>query len=125
MSYGLGIIGLGLIADFHAKAIRAISGGKGALVACCSRNTEKAKRFAEKHNCRGYADIGEFLAHPGLDVVSICSPSGAHLDTAIAAAKAGKHVIVEKPMASSKRWRNSAGVGKASQDLEGEVKPVR
>jgi UDP-N-acetyl-2-amino-2-deoxyglucuronate dehydrogenase len=98
MSYGLGIIGLGLIADFHAKAIRAISGGKGALVACCSRNTEKAKRFAEKHNCRGYADIGEFLAHPGLDIVSICSPSGAHLDTALAAAKAGKHVIVEKPL---------------------------
>ena len=98
MSYGFGIIGLGLIADFHAKAIQAISGSRGTLVACCSRSPEKAKGFAEKCNCRGYADIAEFLAHPGLDIVSICSPSGAHLDTALAAAEAGKHVIVEKPL---------------------------
>jgi predicted dehydrogenase len=67
-------------------------------VACCSRSPEKAKGFAEKYNCRGYADIAEFLAHPGLDIVSICSPSGAHLDTALATAEAGKHVIVEKPL---------------------------
>ncbi|UCF97497.1 MAG: Gfo/Idh/MocA family oxidoreductase [Spirochaetaceae bacterium] len=98
MSYGFGIIGLGLIADFHAKAIQAISGGKGALVACCSRSTEKAKGFGGKYGCRGYADLGEFLAHPGLDVVSICGPSGAHLEPALAAAEAGKHVIVEKPL---------------------------
>jgi predicted dehydrogenase len=98
MSHGIGIVGLGLIADFHAKAIQEISGGKGTLVACCSRSPEKAKSFAEKYNCRGYADLGSFLAHPGLDIVSICSPSGAHLDTALAASKAGKHVIVEKPL---------------------------
>jgi UDP-N-acetyl-2-amino-2-deoxyglucuronate dehydrogenase len=98
MSYGFGIIGLGLIADFHAKAIQAISGSKGTLVACCSRSAEKAKDFAEKYNCRGYSDLGRFLSHPGLDIVSICSPSGAHLDTALAAAKAGKHVIAEKPL---------------------------
>jgi UDP-N-acetyl-2-amino-2-deoxyglucuronate dehydrogenase len=98
MSYGFGIIGLGLIADFHARAIQAISGAKGTLVACCSRSAEKAAAFAEKHNCRGYADQGDFLAHPGLDIVSICSPSGAHLETALAAAEAGKHVIVEKPL---------------------------
>jgi UDP-N-acetyl-2-amino-2-deoxyglucuronate dehydrogenase len=98
MSYGFGIVGLGLIADFHAKAIQGISGSKGTLVACCSRNAEKAKKFAEKYNCRGYADLRDFLGHPGLDIVSICSPSGAHLDTALAAAQAGKHVIVEKPL---------------------------
>jgi predicted dehydrogenase len=98
MSYGFGIVGLGLIADFHARAIQAVSGGKGTLVACCSRSREKAEDFGKKFNCTGYGDLGQFLAHPGLDVVSICSPSGAHLDTALAAAKAGKHVIVEKPL---------------------------
>jgi UDP-N-acetyl-2-amino-2-deoxyglucuronate dehydrogenase len=98
MSYGFGIVGLGLIADFHAKAIQEISGSKATLVACCSRSPEKAGGFAEKYNCRGYADLEEFLADPGLDIVSICSPSGAHLDTALAAARAGKHVIVEKPL---------------------------
>jgi predicted dehydrogenase len=98
MSYGFGIVGLGLIADFHAKAIQAISGEKGELVACCSRSADKARGFAEKYGCRGYTDMGEFLADPGLDVVSICTPSGAHLEPALASAKAGKHVIVEKPL---------------------------
>ena len=64
MSYGFGIIGLGLIADFHAKAIQAISGSRGTLVACCSRSPQKAKDFAEKYNCRGYSDLRDFLAHP-------------------------------------------------------------
>jgi predicted dehydrogenase len=98
MSYGFGIIGLGLIADFHAKAIQAIGRGEGTLVACCSRSAEKAQKFAGKYGCRGYSDIGEFIAHPGLDIVSICGPSGAHLEPALAAAKAGKHVVVEKPL---------------------------
>ena len=98
MSYGFGIVGLGLIADFHAKAIQAISGGKGRLVACCSRSAEKARKFAETYGCDGFSDLSEFLAHPELDIISICSPSGAHLDTALAAAGKGKHVIVEKPL---------------------------
>ena len=98
MSYGFGIIGLGLIADFHARAIQAISGDKAKLVACCSRSAEKVKIFAEKYGCRGYTDVGQMLADADLDVVSICSPSGAHLEAALAAAEAGRHVIVEKPL---------------------------
>ena len=98
MSYGFGIVGLGLIADFHAKAIQAISGGRSSLVACCSRSAEKAQGFSKKYGCTGYTDIVKFLAHPGLDIVSLCTPSGAHLEHSLAAAKAGKHVIVEKPL---------------------------
>jgi predicted dehydrogenase len=98
MSYGFGIVGLGLIADFHAKAIQAISGGRGSLVACCSRSAEKAQGFSKKYGCTGYTDIDKFLAHPGLDIVSLCTPSGAHLEHSLAAARAGKHVIVEKPL---------------------------
>ncbi|MBA7561476.1 Myo-inositol 2-dehydrogenase [subsurface metagenome] len=98
MSYGFGIVGLGLIADFHAKAIQAISGGRSSLVACCSRSAEKAQGFSKKYGCTGYTDIDKFLAHPGLDIVSLCTPSGAHLEHSLAAAKVGKHVIVEKPL---------------------------
>jgi len=98
MSYGFGIVGLGLIADFHAKAIQAISGGRSSLVACCSRSAEKAQVFSKKYGCTGYTDIFKFLAHPGLDIVSLCTPSGAHLEPSLAAAKVGKHVIVEKPL---------------------------
>jgi UDP-N-acetyl-2-amino-2-deoxyglucuronate dehydrogenase len=102
MSYGFGIVGLGLIADFHAKAIQAVTGAKGSLVACCSRNPQKARDFAERYSernkCQAYTDLEEFLRHPGLDIVSICTPSGAHLEPALAAARAGKHVVVEKPL---------------------------
>jgi len=96
MSYGFGIVGLGLIADFHARAIQALSGG--GLVACCSRSREKARAFAEKFGCTDYTDVNEFLAHPGLDIVSLSTPSGAHLEPSLAAARAGKHLVIEKPL---------------------------
>ena len=57
-----------------------------------------AQRFADAHQVKGYSDLDQFLANPELDVVTICTPSGAHMEPAVAAAKAGKHVIVEKPL---------------------------
>lgn len=96
MNYGFGIVGLGLIADFHARAIREMK--KGRLVACLSRDKNKAIAFAEKYNCQPYHSFEEFLAHPGLDIVNICTPSGAHLEPSVKAAEAGKHIIVEKPL---------------------------
>lgn len=98
MSCGFGIVGLGLIADFHARAIQAISGGKGRVIACRSRSREKVEVFAREYGCTGYTSLQEFLAHPGLDIVTVCTPSGAHLETALAAAQAGKHLIIEKPL---------------------------
>ena len=96
MSYGFGIIGLGLIADFHAKAIQTME--KGELVACFSRSQDKADAFGQKYACKGYSNMQEFLAHPGLDIVTICTPSGSHLEPAIEAANAGKHLLIEKPL---------------------------
>ncbi len=98
MSYGFGIVGLGLIADFHARALQAIGGEKARIAACCSRSQEKVNAFADKYGCRGYTSLKAFLEDPDLQVVSICSPSGAHLETALATAQAGKHLIVEKPL---------------------------
>ena len=96
MSYGFGILGLGLIADFHAKAICAMQ--QGHLAACCSRSLTKAEAFAKKHGCTGYSSMSEFLNHPGLDIVTICTPSGNHLEPSLEAIDAGKHLIVEKPL---------------------------
>jgi predicted dehydrogenase len=96
MSYGFGIVGLGLIADFQAKAIQAMQ--KGTLVACCSRNQDKAEAFARKYDCKGYSNMQDFLAHPELEIVSICTPSGFHLEPALEVAEAGKHLIIEKPL---------------------------
>ena len=96
MAIGFGIIGCGMISEFHARAIADVRDAK--LVACLSRSKSSAERFAKKHLLSAYADLDEFLANPGIDVVTICTPSGAHMEPAVAAATAGKHVIVEKPL---------------------------
>lgn len=91
-----GIIGSGMIAQFHAKAIEAMDGSQ--LHSVYSRNPESSKALADEHGCTGYNDIDAFLADPDLEIVTIATPSGAHLEPAVAAAKAGKHVICEKPL---------------------------
>ncbi len=96
MSFGFGIIGVGMIAKFHAKAIADVRGAK--LVGCYGRRTEAAEAFAAEQGCQAFASLDAMLAHPQIDVVTICTPSGAHLEPAVQAAKAGKHVIVEKPL---------------------------
>jgi predicted dehydrogenase len=96
VSYGFGIIGLGMIAEFHAKAIAAM--GKGELVACYSRSAGKADAFGKSFGCAGYSSLDQFLVHEGLDIVTICTPSGFHLEPALQAIEAGKHLIVEKPL---------------------------
>lgn len=96
MTVGFGIIGCGMISNFHAKAIADIRGAK--LVACFDERPEGAARLAKETGCRPYDTLAGMLADPQVDVVTICTPSGAHADPAIAAAKAGKHVIVEKPL---------------------------
>ncbi|MDR2344934.1 MAG: Gfo/Idh/MocA family oxidoreductase [Planctomycetaceae bacterium] len=94
--FNFGIIGCGMIAGFHAKAINA-AGGK--LVACFDTFPQSAQRLAgENSGCKPYSDLKEFLADKSIDIVTIGTPSGAHLDPAIAASEAGKHVIVEKPL---------------------------
>ena len=94
--YGFGIVGCGMIADFHARAIAAMKGGHLACV--FSRNKANADRVAETYNCASYQDYKEFLTHPGLDIVAIATPSGAHLEPCVQAAEAGKHIICEKPL---------------------------
>ena len=95
-TYKIGIIGAGVIADFHAQAIQAMDGAE--LVAAFARKEDKASAFSTKYGCQGYSDLDTFLAHPDMQVVTICSVSGAHLEHATAAANAGKHIICEKPL---------------------------
>ncbi|MEM8976587.1 MAG: Gfo/Idh/MocA family oxidoreductase [Pseudomonadota bacterium] len=94
--YRFGIVGAGMIAEFHALAIAAMDNAE--LVAVFARRPEAAEKFAAEQACAGYTDFEAFLAHDGLDIVTICSPSGAHLEPVITAARAGKHIICEKPL---------------------------
>ncbi len=93
---GFGIIGLGMISEFHAQSIEHMKGVK--LVAGFDPVPGRADAFAKKHGCRGYEKIEDFLKDPELDIVTVATPSGLHMDGAIAAANAKKHVIVEKPL---------------------------
>src|SRR5436309_4718226 len=97
-NHGFGIVGCGMIAEFHARAIAEIPDAR--LVAAFSRSGSNGAKVAALAvgECRVYDDLDAMLAHPGLDVVCVCTPSGAHLDPAVAAARAGKHVVVEKPL---------------------------
>ena len=96
MSVGFGIIGCGMISRFHAGALAEID--SASLVGCFDMFPASADSFAEEAGCTAYHDLDEMLANPEIQVVTICTPSGAHLDPAVAAAKAGKHVLVEKPL---------------------------
>ncbi len=96
MSRGFGIVGTGMIAQFHAQAIEAIAGAK--VVGCFDMAAERAQAFAEKNGCLAYSVLEEMLANQEIDIITICTPSGAHRDPAVAAARAGKHVLVEKPL---------------------------
>ena len=91
-----GIIGTGMIAQFHAKAIHAMTGGE--LVGLAGSNPESSVVFAKSHNTNGFASVEELLADSSIDIVTIATPSGAHMEPAMAAINNGKHVIVEKPL---------------------------
>ncbi len=94
---GFGIIGVGMIADFHAQAIAHTAGGK--LVGVASRNLDNARAFAAKHRLPvATTSVEELVARPDIHVVCITTPSGAHLEPALAAVRAGKHLVVEKPI---------------------------
>jgi predicted dehydrogenase len=100
----IGVIGPGGIADhFLAPAIAKVKGAS--LWSVLSRDAERARAFAEKHKARAplaaFTDIGAFLADPELDAVLIASPDRLHEEQAVLAARAKKHVLVEKPMATS------------------------
>ena len=99
-THGIGIIGCGMIAEYHTRALNEIDGAR--VVAAYSRSAANGAKIAaiasEKGDCRVYDDLDAMLARPDVDVVCICTPSGAHLEPALAASRAGKHVVVEKPL---------------------------
>jgi len=93
---GFGVLGLGMIAGFHVKAINEIPGCR--FVAGYDASFQRAEDFCGKNGGKAYKDLSSLLADKDIDIVTVATPSGLHLDSAVAAARAGKHVIVEKPL---------------------------
>ena len=94
--YGFAIVGCGMIARFHAMAIGDLK--RGRLVAVSSRSEKNARRVADEFGAEWTTDYRALLKRSDVDIVTICTPSGAHMEYAVRAARAGKHVIVEKPL---------------------------
>ena len=94
---GFGFIGAGAIAHFHARAVAAAVGGR--LVGVVSRRIATAAAFAQEHGIPFAGDdLQQLLRQPGLDAVCITTPSALHLEPALAAIRAGKHLMIEKPL---------------------------
>lgn len=94
--FKIGIVGTGAITGKHADAISEIENAE--LVALCSSSPERAKAAQDKFGIDTYSDVSAFLTHPELDIVCICTASGHHMEAGILAAKAGKHLLIEKPI---------------------------
>ena len=83
------IIGIGAIAEIHARALADIPSVE--LVSACCRTEEKGLHFAEQHGCSWYPDPSRMIRREKPDVVTIATPSGAHLDVALKAIRKGLH----------------------------------
>ncbi|WP_211748739.1 Gfo/Idh/MocA family oxidoreductase [Paenibacillus sp. Marseille-Q4541] len=92
-----GIIGCGIIAEVHASEMVKVP--EAQLIAVCDSNPDQAARFSSQYGAAAYSDLDTFLARADLEAVCICTPSGLHVEQVIQAAKAGKHILCEKPMA--------------------------
>lgn len=94
---GFAIVGTGMVAGIHARAIAQTQGA--ALVGVVSRNPEGAQPFAMLHGIPVVvATVEEMAARSDIDAIIVTTPSGTHLEPALEAIAAGKHVVVEKPL---------------------------
>src|SRR5574341_190651 len=95
----VGIVGARFAAELHAVNYRPLVPARVELAAVCARTRDDAEAFARRHAIpRVFTDHRALAASPDVDVVDICATTDSHHEIAIAAARAGKHVIVEKPL---------------------------
>ncbi len=92
-------LGMGWWSDVLADAIK--RSGKLTIAACFTRSSDKKDRFAAKYGCRGAASYEEILADRTIEAIINTTPNAAHLETTRAAAAAGKHVFLDKPIANT------------------------
>ena len=96
---GFAVIGCGMIARFHARAIQEIPSAR--IAALVSRTPASGQKLIEETgipSCPVVGTVEEAVRMPGVDAVIVTTPSGAHLEPALVAAAAKKHVVVEKPL---------------------------
>jgi predicted dehydrogenase len=96
---GFGVVGAGLIAPFHLKAIRDTQ--QGYTVGIFDIDKARAQKTAEEFNIKTFDSLEQLLNDENIDVVCVATPNHLHRDIVIKAAQAGKHILTEKPPAMS------------------------
>ncbi|OIJ17498.1 dehydrogenase [Anaerobacillus alkalilacustris] len=97
----IGVIGCGSIAK-HRHLMEYAQNDQVEIVAVCDIVKERVTEFAELYEAKAYTNYEDLLANEDIDAVSVCTPNYLHAPISIAALNAGKHVLCEKPMATSK-----------------------
>lgn len=109
----IGIAGLGLIARTHATAYRNLAGSVE-LATVCDTNAETAAAFAAEFGGRPTTDLDAMLADPDIDVVDLILPHFLHHEAATKALRAGKHLLLEKPVAPT--YEAAVDIYRTAQD---------
>ena len=91
------LVGCGMIGKVHAEALGSLD--EASLSGVWDMNPDSAASFAQMYGVEAFSTFEDLLSSPDVDAVCICTPSQIHKEQAIAALRAGKHVVLEKPMA--------------------------
>jgi predicted dehydrogenase len=108
----VGVLGMGWWSDVLADAIK--RSDKIEIVACYTRSADKCANFAAKYACHPTASYDELLRDPTIEAIVNTTPNGVHLETTRAAAAAGKHVFLDKPIANT--VADGLAIAQACQD---------
>jgi phthalate 4,5-cis-dihydrodiol dehydrogenase len=95
--YGVGVVGLGRVSRGHGQALKQAKNAR--LVAACDIDRERLDRYVKEFDCEGESSLDALLARDDVQVVDILLPHSLHEEATVKAARAGKHIMVEKPMA--------------------------
>ena len=114
-----GIVGCGGIADTHGEALTRLKAeGLAEIVAATDAIPERAQKFTSKYGGEAFESLEALLARPEIDAVTLCTPSGLHRPMAVLAARAGKHILSEKPLDV---WIDAADQAIAAAEAAGVV----
>jgi predicted dehydrogenase len=96
------LVGCGIISDAHIKAY-AQHAERARITVCCDIDADKAKQRADQvgNGARAVTEVADVLTDPNVDAVEICTPHHLHPEAVIGAARAGKHILCQKPLAKT------------------------
>ena len=93
------VVGCGLFGEVHASTYANLEDAN--LVAVCDRNAERAETFAERFGCRACTSVAEIAGDESIEAVSVVTPDCEHRGPCVELARAGKHLLIEKPLATT------------------------